>query len=108
MRLVYLRSGRIQGEHNENIESSWRGIVRFILGSLIFINFALYALGQPQDADGKDCVLFYNGCQHKAVTKASGLLRYCFCFAKMVVDTRFELVTPAMSMQCSTAELIDQ
>ena len=25
----------------------------------------------------------------------------------MVVDTRFELVTPAMSMQCSTAELID-
>ena len=27
---------------------------------------------------------------------------------KMVVDTRIELVTPAMSMQCSTAELIDQ
>lgn len=26
----------------------------------------------------------------------------------MVVDTRIELVTPAMSMQCSTAELIDQ
>lgn len=26
---------------------------------------------------------------------------------KMVVDTRFELVTPAMSMQCSTTELID-
>ena len=26
----------------------------------------------------------------------------------MVVDTRFELVTPAMSMQCSTAELIDR
>ena len=26
---------------------------------------------------------------------------------KMVVDTRIELVTPAMSMQCSTAELID-
>ena len=26
----------------------------------------------------------------------------------MVVDTRFELVTPAMSMQCSTTELIDQ
>ena len=25
----------------------------------------------------------------------------------MVVDTRIELVTPAMSMQCSTAELID-
>ena len=25
----------------------------------------------------------------------------------MVVDTRFELVTPAMSMQCSTTELID-
>jgi hypothetical protein len=27
---------------------------------------------------------------------------------RMVVDTRFELVTPAMSMQCSTAELIDR
>ena len=26
----------------------------------------------------------------------------------MVVDTRIELVTPAMSMQCSTAELIDR
>ena len=26
---------------------------------------------------------------------------------RMVVDTRIELVTPAMSMQCSTAELID-
>ena len=26
----------------------------------------------------------------------------------MVVDTRFELVTPAMSMQCSTTELIDR
>ena len=49
-------------------------------------------------------------CGHSAYVSVCSFLddSYTIVFkVKMVVDTRIELVTPAMSMQCSTAELID-
>ena len=46
-------------------------------------------------------------CQCWAAKTSPESICTCKNGEKMVVDTRIELVTPAMSMQCSTAELID-
>jgi len=46
-------------------------------------------------------------CQSDEAENSPGGTSVCNNSDKMVVDTRFELVTPAMSMQCSTTELID-